>query len=735
MTDDTVGAASAADIPRTDSERLIKAYGILFVGGILLLSAVGAGFGILQAKQISDRLTREAIGQAELLHKGLQHQLDEAQQHVDGMRFVMETLLERTELSSGGSMSEVLERLGQGSPAGAPWDTLPPELRSTTGTLYVRRNATEYQRELDDMLTTLPLMWNAHKKFPNLQWSYYYDAAGAFSVLYPGLDFKALSGATGKHTMDEILDVVFAAGGTYPVKLIGPDQNPDRQLAWTPPYPDAAAAGLMVSLVAPVYHSDEFVGVFGSDLTLAVLNEQLKVDDTAIANFWVLAEGGQVVAASRPPQDMSSRILNLSEVLDPLQIETVFSISPNELQRSDHGVWKTFDLQGTPWRMLLYIAKEDLRSSVFELMTPYLAMMSLCVASLIGLVVLQHRRFTLPALQLARHVENLPHKVRIQSPVVPRHWKSLFGRANTTELERREAIHKLQDVNADLEDRVAERARELTQANAELSRTVAELKEAQSQLVKSEKLAGLGSLVAGVAHELNTPIGNAVMMASTLVDRSRDFQKVVHQPLEQEALLEFAEVVDNGNQLILRNLSKADELVASFKQVAVDQTSYKRRVFSFSEIVKEIGVTLGPSLEKAHVIVETTIKADAEMDSYPGPVGQVLLNLYNNALVHAFPPEKSGVIKVHSVADGSHLTLTVADNGMGIPEETIGKIFDPFFTTKLGMGGSGLGLHIVYNLVTELLGGKIDVESKAGEGTTFKIVLPLVAPKRPTEDV
>ena len=176
----------------------------------------------------------------------------------------------------------------------------------------------------------------------------------------------------------------------------------------------------------------------------------------------------------------------------------------------------------------------------------------------------------------------------------------------------------------------------------------------------------------------------------------------------------------------------ADELVASFKQVAVDQTSYKRRVFRFSEVVKEIGLALGPSLEKAQAIVETTIKDDVELDSYPGPLGQVLLNLYNNVLVHAFELNEGGVITVNAAREGDRLKVTIADDGMGISKENIDKVFDPFFTTKLGKGGSGLGLHIIYNIVTELLGGEIDVDSEIGVGTTFTILLPLQAPKTVT---
>ncbi|GGB44091.1 hypothetical protein GCM10011316_15100 [Roseibium aquae] len=729
----TVNTLQTNDAPlerSSDSERLIKDYGGLFIGGIMLLTAVGVGFGLLQAKQISTRLVQQATGQAELLFNGLSEQLDIAQRHVDGMRFVMENVLAHPELADFGAISSTLNRIGQGSPEGAPWDSVPKDLRGRTGTLFTRNAEAARSPELERMLSVLPLMWNAHQQHPDFQWSYYYDDKEEFSLLFPGLDYSVLADATGKTNMNDVLDVVYAAGGTYPVDLVSPGKNPERDHIWTPPYPDAAAAGLMISLVAPVYDGNSFVGAFGADLTLSVLNDLLALDGSGVGKIWVVARDGQVIATSEATGDMGQRIPQFSEFIPQLPIETVYATTPGDRQTTHDGIWKTFDLKGTPWKMLLYIPDADLNGAVFDVMKPYLAMTSLCVLSLIGLVLLQHRRFTLPALLLARHVETLPQNARIDTPQVPSHWRGLFGRANTTEKERREAIAKLQDLNADLESLVAERTHELTEANGQLSHTIDELKATQGQLVKAEKLASLGSLVAGIAHELNTPIGNAVMVASTLADRNKAFREAMDQPLRKSDLDEFVDLMDNGSAVVLRNLARAEELVTSFKQIAVDQTSYNRRTFQISEVLREINIALGPSLEKANAVIETRVEGDVEMDSYPGPVGQVLLNLYNNAIIHGFEAKGSGNIKVHAVQIGTTVKITVSDDGAGIPEENLNKIFDPFFTTRLGKGGSGLGLHILFNLVTDLLGGDISVESQVGKGTKFVITLPVVSPQR-----
>ena len=278
------------------------------------------------------------------------------------------------------------------------------------------------------------------------------------------------------------------------------------------------------------------------------------------------------------------------------------------------------------------------------------------------------------------------------------------------------------ELNATLEKRVSERTSELTQALSQLSAT-------QDELVRTEKLSALGALVAGIAHELNTPIGNCLMVASTLNEHAQEFTTAMARGLTRSRLEEYVGNTRLGSEILMRNLQLAVELVSSFKQVAVDQTSLKRRVFGLQETVNEILLTLGPVLRKSAHRVESDIPAGITLDSYPGPLGQILTNLVNNALFHAFDGRSSSVIQLSATKLGSaHVEISVSDNGCGIAASHLGKVFDPFFTTKLGKGGSGLGLHIVYNLTTASLGGTIRVDSVLGEGTRFTLTLPLQAP-------
>lgn len=278
-------------------------------------------------------------------------------------------------------------------------------------------------------------------------------------------------------------------------------------------------------------------------------------------------------------------------------------------------------------------------------------------------------------------------------------------------------------LNATLEHRVQERTQELTDA-------LGQLRAAQSELVRAEKMSALGSLVAGIAHELNTPIGNSLTVASTLQDHADNFAQSMSKGLTRSRLDEFVANTQQGAGILMRGLQHAAELVASFKQVAVDQTSLNRRNFELQHTVAEILLTLGPTIRKSPHKVTTDIPHDVELNSYPGPLGQVLTNLMNNALIHAFddngPP---GTIQITARLDGDNrLELLVSDNGRGIPAAHLARVFDPFFTTRLGQGGSGLGLNIVYNLVTKTLGGTIDVSNLPDSGACFRIRMPLVAP-------
>lgn len=276
---------------------------------------------------------------------------------------------------------------------------------------------------------------------------------------------------------------------------------------------------------------------------------------------------------------------------------------------------------------------------------------------------------------------------------------------------------------------------ELKRVNAEQRALIEQLNQTQQQMLQSEKMAALGSLVAGVAHELNTPIGNCLMTASTQQDETEIMVgKVAGQAVRRSDLNSYISQTQQASTLIMRNLRAAADLVSSFKQVAVDRASEQRRCFNLAQASQEIVATIMNQIRKGAHSLTLDISPDIEMDSYPGPLGQVIINLINNALLHGFDGRRGGHICLSaSLIDEQHVRLVLHDDGAGIPALHMARIFEPFFTTKLGQGGSGLGLHISYNIVNSVLGGQIHVTSSPESGTSFTLDLPL-CPVRPQEE-
>jgi len=257
---------------------------------------------------------------------------------------------------------------------------------------------------------------------------------------------------------------------------------------------------------------------------------------------------------------------------------------------------------------------------------------------------------------------------------------------------------------------------------------------AQEQLIASEKLASLGSLVAGMAHEVNTPIGVGVTIASTLVEKTRAFRQSIETgQIRKSVLDQYAASTDEGCGVLLRNLERAHELITGFQQLATDQTSSHRRAFKLDEVAESVRISMYPMMKHSSHRLETDIPASLPaLDSYPGPLAQILTNLITNALAHAFENREGGTMRLTAQALGTGEDETIrilfSDDGLGMEDRIRRRVFEPFFTTKLGKGGSGLGLNITYNLVTGLLGGKIEVESEPKRGTVFRIELPVTAP-------
>ncbi len=286
--------------------------------------------------------------------------------------------------------------------------------------------------------------------------------------------------------------------------------------------------------------------------------------------------------------------------------------------------------------------------------------------------------------------------------------------------EQKRAQQLLAEYSRTLEREVAERTRELSQ-------TLENLKNTQHQLVEAEKMAALGGLVAGVAHEINTPVGIGVTAASLLEDKTAAFRQTYQSGQMKRADLEkYLDTAGQSSGMILRNLNRAAELIQSFKQVAVDQSSEERRSFAVKAYLEEVLLSLRPKLKKTQHSIVINGDDSLTLDSYPGVFSQIVTNLVMNSLVHAYGPEEAGQLTFYFKRANGRFSFEYSDDGRGIPKESLSKIFEPFYTTKRGQGGSGLGLHIIYNLVTQKLGGTIRCESEAGQGTRFVIEMPIL---------
>jgi len=276
---------------------------------------------------------------------------------------------------------------------------------------------------------------------------------------------------------------------------------------------------------------------------------------------------------------------------------------------------------------------------------------------------------------------------------------------------------KLVQNNEILEQRVAERTQELASA--------------MDHLIQSEKLASLGNLVAGFAHELNTPLGNTLTASSTLLEKNNELiEQIKTGKLKKSILDQYLTESSMTAQLIERNARRASNMISNLKQVAVDTASSKARHFNLNQIVNETLITLSPSLKHQNVTIENTIPSHIHLNSYPGSLEQIITNLVNNAVIHAFTEQSNATIKIHAESIDLEFTqITISDNGCGMSDSIKSKVFDPFFTTKFGQGGSGLGLYLAYSLVIGTLGGQLQLETTEGIGSTFIITLPNQAPQ------
>lgn len=289
---------------------------------------------------------------------------------------------------------------------------------------------------------------------------------------------------------------------------------------------------------------------------------------------------------------------------------------------------------------------------------------------------------------------------------------------------------ELQCTNYELEKEITERRRiekELSSSNQKLTQAIDKLQTMQAYLVESAKMASLGNLVAGIAHEINTPVGIGLTASSHLQEVTKEFSHLcMHGSPRRQDLTEYLQELHEVSTIIFKNLGRAGKLIQSFKQVSADQSSEFGRVFNLRKYLEEILLSMHPQLKKHDHHITLTCNEKLTLNGFPGAFAQVVSNLIMNSVIHAYNPADQGNITISVKVEDRHILLVYTDDGKGMNAQVLSKIFDPFFTTKRGHGGTGLGLHIVYNIVTQQFKGTINCESQSEHGTTFRIRLPLL---------
>ncbi|NQY94435.1 MAG: PAS domain S-box protein, partial [Campylobacteraceae bacterium] len=290
--------------------------------------------------------------------------------------------------------------------------------------------------------------------------------------------------------------------------------------------------------------------------------------------------------------------------------------------------------------------------------------------------------------------------------------------------EIKKAENKINSLNSELEVRVKNRTRELTRSKKELQKTVDTLQQAQEQLVQNEKMASLGNLVAGVAHEINTPVGSSLTGITHLVTETINLEKLYKaDEMSQEEFEDYLSTLKEIGTSITISLQQAASLIKSFKQVAVDQSHSELRDFFVKQYIDEILLSIKTKIRETKIRVEVSCLETIMTRSYPGAFSQVITNLVLNSLLHAYEKNDVGLITIEVQEEDEDLKIIYKDDGKGISEVNLKKIYEPFFTTKRSEGGSGLGMHIIYNIVMSNLNGRINCISKEGSGVTFIIYM------------
>ena len=334
------------------------------------------------------------------------------------------------------------------------------------------------------------------------------------------------------------------------------------------------------------------------------------------------------------------------------------------------------------------------------------------------------------SIQAISHSKDFSQRVQTlpltELDILAKNINFLLGRVENHISKENKKHQQVIEKNNNLTNKVNTRTDALKESNQELLSTLEKLHQYQDQLVEIEKIASLGDMVAGIAHEINTPIGLGVTASTLLDDRLKEIINAFeNKTLKSSQLKKFLTEGEENIGIIYRNLDRAAKLISSFKEVAVDQSNEEVRQFNINNLLEQVLLTLKAKIKKENVKLTLECPNDLIIKSKPGPINQILINLIINSIMHGFEHKQIGMIHISVSYLSEQLHINYQDDGTGIDDSIKSRVFDPFTTTKRGHGGSGLGLHLVFNLVTQALNGHIDCESDAEHGTSFNITFPV----------
>ncbi len=530
---------------------------------------------------------------------------------------------------------------------------------------------------------------------------------------------------------------------------------------WTAPYRDEAGSeALMMTVDALMFDGRQVIGMATVDWSLQAMRDFVATINITPNSFAFLIDKHSRVYVSFVADDnrvmqaadqlpWEQQLLKQSVVAQMTQLERVdFRDQPHRIYHieTSNGLILGVFVPEHEWLQELQpILKQNLLNSAI------LALLMISIGLLILAVLFRPFNRVLTQIQNSMvsdaddHLHLTPLRYAERNEFTPiihalnrvyaevTAYTQRLSQANQALAEQQ---NQLNELNVTLEQKVLRRTEELALKNDELATSLQTLRDTQEQLISAEKHGALNQLIAGVAHEINTPLGVAITAMSHLRELQQtlatDYQ---NDTLKRDMMNQFINEADESLTILQSNLNRATQLMRSFKQISVDQTSEASRSFNLASYINDVLLSLRPTLKKTPHQITVDCPPDLVITSFPGAWSQVLTNLIMNSLTHAFPDDRRGHMAISIRVEGTQLQCRYDDDGIGIAPEHLPHVFEPFFTTRRGQGGSGLGLHIVYNIVEQTLGGQIHCRSQPGDGVHMSWVIPLNAPNKNSPSV